>query len=68
VRVLLDECVPKHLRKEVPEHNVVTVVEVGWSGITNGKLLAFNMPKRAISSSDQLPDSNPSKYEQRFLR
>jgi predicted nuclease of predicted toxin-antitoxin system len=41
MRVLLDECVPKRLRKELLEHDVVTVVEMGWSGITNGKLLAL---------------------------
>jgi predicted nuclease of predicted toxin-antitoxin system len=41
MRVLLDECVPKRLRSELPDHDVVTVVEMGWSGITNGKLLAL---------------------------
>jgi predicted nuclease of predicted toxin-antitoxin system len=41
MRVLLDECVPKRLRRELLEHDVVTVVEMGWSGITNGKLLAL---------------------------
>jgi predicted nuclease of predicted toxin-antitoxin system len=41
MRVLLDECVPKRLRRELPGHDVVTVVEMGWSGITNGKLLAL---------------------------
>jgi predicted nuclease of predicted toxin-antitoxin system len=41
MRVLLDECVPKRLRRELLEHDVVTVVEMGWSGVTNGKLLAL---------------------------
>jgi predicted nuclease of predicted toxin-antitoxin system len=41
MRVLLDECVPKRLRKHLPEHHVETVVEMGWSGIKNGKLLAL---------------------------
>ncbi len=41
MRVLLDECVPKRLRRELSGHDVATVVEMGWSGITNGKLLAL---------------------------
>jgi predicted nuclease of predicted toxin-antitoxin system len=41
MRVLLDECVPKRLGKELLDHDVSTVVEVGWSGVKNGKLLAL---------------------------
>jgi predicted nuclease of predicted toxin-antitoxin system len=41
MRVLLDECVPKRLRQELPDHDVATVVEMGWSGVKNGKLLAL---------------------------
>jgi predicted nuclease of predicted toxin-antitoxin system len=41
MRVLLDECVPRRLKRELPGHDVVTVVEMGWSGIKNGKLLAL---------------------------
>jgi len=41
MRVLLDECVPKRLKSSLPDHKVVTVVEMGWSGIKNGKLLAL---------------------------
>jgi hypothetical protein len=40
MKVLLDECVPRSLRRELPEHEVLTVTERGWSGIKNGKLLA----------------------------
>jgi hypothetical protein len=39
VRVLLDECVPRKLRRELQEHEVRTVVEAGWSGKMNGQLL-----------------------------
>lgn len=39
--MLLDECVPRKLRRELPEHEVFTVTERGWSGIKNGKLLAL---------------------------
>jgi hypothetical protein len=41
VRVLLDECVPKDLLRELPGHAVLTVTQAGWSGIKNGKLLAL---------------------------
>ncbi|MEW5927731.1 MAG: hypothetical protein AB1941_09605 [Gemmatimonadota bacterium] len=37
--MLLDECVPKRLRREFPEYEVRTVVEQGWSGVKNGALL-----------------------------
>ena len=32
---------PRKLRRELPEHEVFTVTEHGWSGIKNGKLLAL---------------------------
>jgi hypothetical protein len=41
MRILLDECVPKRLRRELAGHDVVTVVEMGWSGKKNGELLTL---------------------------
>jgi hypothetical protein len=41
MRVLLDECVPRKLRRELREHEVFTVTERGWSGTENGELLAL---------------------------
>ena len=41
MRVLLDECVPRKLKTEHSEHEVVTVTQRGWSGIENGALLAL---------------------------
>ena len=40
MKVLLDECVPSKLRRELTEHQVLTVTERGWSGIENGELLS----------------------------
>ena len=37
--MLLDECIPRRLRRELPGHDVRTVSEMGWSGIKNGPLL-----------------------------
>jgi predicted nuclease of predicted toxin-antitoxin system len=41
MRLLLDECVPARLRRSLPSHQVSTVVQEGWSGVKNGKLLAL---------------------------
>lgn len=38
-RVVLDECLPKQLRKHLPGHRVLTVQELGFAGFRNGKLL-----------------------------
>ena len=40
MRLLLDECVPGRLRRALPNHDVSTVVQIGWAGVKNGKLLA----------------------------
>jgi hypothetical protein len=39
MRVLLDECLPRRLRREFPGHEVQTVPEIGWAGKKNGDLL-----------------------------
>jgi predicted nuclease of predicted toxin-antitoxin system len=41
MRILLDECVNPRLSWAFTGHEVQTVVEMGWGGITNGKLLAL---------------------------
>jgi hypothetical protein len=41
MRLLLDESVPAKLKRAIPAHTVSTVVEMGWSGVKNGKLLAL---------------------------
>jgi hypothetical protein len=39
VRLLLDECVPRPLRRELVGHDVWHVVDMGWSSKRNGELL-----------------------------
>lgn len=39
MRILLDECVPRPLKRELTDYEVRTVVEMGWSGKKNGELL-----------------------------
>ena len=41
MRVLLDECVNPRVRAAFPDHHIMTVREMGWGGITHGKLLAL---------------------------
>jgi predicted nuclease of predicted toxin-antitoxin system len=39
VKVLLDENVPRNLAALLPNHEVTTVTDKGWSGLSNGELL-----------------------------
>ncbi len=41
MRILLDECVTKHLKPHLSDYEVSTVREMHWSGIKNGKLIAL---------------------------
>ena len=37
--ILLDECLPKDLARQLPGQTVKTVQQAGWASISNGKLL-----------------------------
>ena len=39
IRVLLDECLPRKLKREFVDCEVFTVQEMGWSGMQNGELM-----------------------------
>jgi hypothetical protein len=39
VRVLLDECLPRRLKRELPGHDARTAPEMGWTSQRNGELL-----------------------------
>lgn len=39
MRVLLDECLPRRLARDLSGHDVATVPEMGWAGTKNGDLL-----------------------------
>ena len=41
MRILLDECLPARLRRDLPGHQVLTVPQAGWAGIKNGELLSL---------------------------
>jgi hypothetical protein len=41
LRALLDECVDSRLAEHLQAVGAKTVAEMGWGGVTNGKLLAL---------------------------
>ena len=43
MQILLDECVPRPLKRELTDYEVRTVVEMGWAGKKNGELLKLMM-------------------------
>ena len=54
MKLLLDECLPKLIRRSLPGHAVMTVTERGWNGIKNGRLLALAAPEfDAFLTADQ---------------
>lgn len=64
MRVLLDECVDRKLKKHLAPHVVSTVQDVKWSGIKNGELLT-----RAEGEFDVfLTVDKNLKYQQNLLK
>ncbi|MBY0478024.1 MAG: DUF5615 family PIN-like protein [Chitinophagaceae bacterium] len=41
MKILLDECITKRLKKHLEEFEVFTVRELGLSGVKNGKLMNY---------------------------
>ena len=39
MKIILDECLPRRLIRDLHDHSVTTVPRQGWAGIKNGKLL-----------------------------
>jgi hypothetical protein len=40
MKILLDECTPRLVKRRLLGHSVHTVQEMGWAGLKNGNLLA----------------------------
>lgn len=70
MKILLDECCPRHLIRLLPDHHVYTVASMRWNGLTNGDLIAHADPhldvfharyKSALSAGpDENPHGNPA--------
>ena len=41
MKLLLDENLPRQLKKDFEDHEVYTVTEMGWNGKENGELLGL---------------------------
>ena len=44
MKIIIDECVPSIVKRGLPELEIVSVQEMGWAGIKNGKPLALIAP------------------------
>lgn len=65
MKVLLDENIPKKVKFRLSEFDVNTVQEMGWSGLSNGKLLE----QIIIADFDVLITLDKGfKYQQNFER
>ena len=40
MKILIDESLPRDLKRRLTGHEALTVQEMGWTGIKNGELLA----------------------------
>lgn len=40
MKILIDESLPRYLKRMLKEYEVFTVQEIGWGGLKNGALLA----------------------------
>lgn len=45
MKLILDECLPRRLLRDLCDHSATTVPRQGWAGITNGALLARVNPE-----------------------
>ncbi len=57
MKILLDECTPRLVKKRLSNYFVSTVQEMGWQGIKNGNLLemADGMFEVMITTDKNLP-------------
>ncbi len=39
MRIIIDECVPSIVKRNLPERKIVSVQDEGWAGIKNGEML-----------------------------
>ena len=65
MRLLLDENLPRRLKSNFSAHEIFTVREKGWNGITNGELLQLMVTEKfdALLTFDK-----NLQYQQNFLK
>jgi hypothetical protein len=45
IKIIIDECVPNIVKRGLPDREIVSVQNKGWSGIKNGELLKLVEPE-----------------------
>ena len=45
MKILLDECLPRRVARLLAGHEVITVRQMNWLGLSNGRLLAVANPQ-----------------------
>lgn len=65
MKLLLDENLPKRLKRDFPEHEIYTVTDKNWNGKKNGELLALMVAENfdALITFDQNLE-----YQQNFSK
>ena len=60
MRLFLDECVPRPLKRDLAVHDVQHVVDMGWSSKRNGELLERMVVERfdAMLTSTEISSFN----------
>lgn len=55
MKLLLDENLPRKLKRELSQHEASTAAEMGWNGKTNGELLALMLKEnfQALLTADK---------------
>ncbi len=61
MRLLLDENVPRKLSLDLKDYQVMTIPEMGWSGIKNGELLKRLVKEKSTALSRQIKILNFNK-------
>jgi hypothetical protein len=41
MKLVLDECIDRKFARKIFDHEMKTVLQMGWAGVKNGQLLAF---------------------------
>ena len=69
MRILLDECVPRRLRRALVGHEVRTAAELGWNSLKNGLLLQAATSDKfdVFLTTDQRLDSQSEQKSDRYL-
>lgn len=44
MKIIIDECVPSIVKRGLADRDIVTVQQMGWAGVKNGKLLSLVAP------------------------